>query len=129
MVISRQLGVAFDDQFYLAFNGSEPRFGLNTTVGNNQNTGAGSIPVGQWVHLAGVYDGTSMRLYVNGSEQATLSKSGTIKASDRPLLLGGNANTSDPQAASETLAGRVDEARLYNRALTAAEIAALAAVP
>jgi hypothetical protein len=126
MAVSRQLTTTSADQFFLGFSGSQPRFGLNTSGSGNQNTGAGSVAAGAWVHLAGVYDGTSLRLYVNGTQQATLAKTGTILASARPILLGGNANTATALAATEALHGRVDDLRLYARALTASEISALA---
>ena len=127
LAASRQLTTTSADQFYLGFNGAQPRFGLNTSGGGNQNTGAGSVNPGEWVHLAGVYDGSAIRLYLNGAERATLAKSGTIQPSSRPLLVGGNANTANALAATETLNGRVDDLRLYTRALSPSEISALTA--
>ena len=125
LAVSRQLTTTFDDQFFLGFSGSQPRFGINTSSGD-QYVGAGSTLVGTWVHLAGVYDGTTMKLYVNGVERARMAKSGAIKASPRPVLVGGGANTTNPLAPTENLRGRVDDVRLYDRALHPGEIAAVA---
>ena len=36
-----------------------------------------SISVGQWYHITGVYDKTSMKIYVNGTLKATMSQTGT----------------------------------------------------
>ena len=125
-VASRQRTTTPDDQFFLSFYGNEPRFGLNTVNGGNQFVGAGTVPVNEWIHMAGTYDGATMRLYLNGVERASRTKMGLIVASVRPILVGGNANGGDPLAATETLAGRIDEVRIYAQALSAAEVSSLA---
>ena len=88
--------------------------------------GSGSVPLGEWVHLAGTYNGARIILYVNGVERARLAKTGALVPSSRPLLLGANANGADPLAGSEFLAGGLDEVRLFSGALSASEVAALA---
>ncbi|MGY3090298.1 endo-beta-N-acetylglucosaminidase D [Hymenobacter sp. UYAg731] len=72
---------------------------------------------GQWTHLAGTYDGTTLRLYVNGVLDNSQAASGSLTA-NAPFTLGRN------YAASRGLDGRLDEVRAWTRALTAAEIAA-----
>jgi hypothetical protein len=42
------------------------------------------------------------------------------------VLIGGNANDTNPLVATEILDGRIDDVRLYTRALSASEISALA---
>lgn len=69
-----------------------------------------------WSHLALTYDGTNMRLYVNGALVATRAQTGPIATSNAPLRIGGNA------VWGEWFAGQIDEARVYNRALSAAEV-------
>jgi Concanavalin A-like lectin/glucanases superfamily len=113
------------DQFLLAFNGATPYFGVRTPSGFVK-AGSGSTPLGQWVHLAGTYNGSRVILYVNGTERARIAKSGPVTDSGRPVLIGANANTADPLAASEFLAGGLDDVRIFSRALSASEIAALA---
>ena len=115
------------DQFFLAFKDATPYFGVNTPNGGTAKAGVGSVPLGQWVHLAGTYNGARIILYVNGAERARVIKTGALVASSRPVLLGANANGPDPLVGSEFLAGGLDEARLFSRALTASEVAALAA--
>jgi Concanavalin A-like lectin/glucanases superfamily len=73
---------------------------------------------------AGIHDATRLRLYATGKERRA-AKTGTISASFRPILVGGNGNTADAPADGETLHGRVDDVRLYSRALSANEIGAL----
>ncbi len=77
-----------------------------------------TIPSGSWTHLAATYDGTTQRLYVNGTQVSTLAISGTILTSNSPLKIGGNSIW------GEWFAGLIDEVRVYNRALTATEIQA-----
>ena len=124
-LVSRQQTTTTTDQFLLGFQGATPNFGVRTPSGTTK-AGSGSVPLGQWVHLAGTYNGNRVILYVNGVERARVAKTGALVASSRPVLLGANANGTDPLAGSEFLAGGLDEVRLFSRALTANEVAALA---
>jgi glucose/arabinose dehydrogenase len=126
MLISRQLATNAADQFFLGFSNGVPRFGVNTSNGGAKGVGTGGAPLNQWVHLAGVYDGSRMTLYVNGVERASGPKAGNLLTSLRPVLVGANANSTPPLAASQYLKGRVDDVRLYTRALSASEVAELA---
>ncbi len=78
--------------------------------------GGPSLQPNQWTHLAATYDGTTQRLYVNGNEVASQSVSGSIQVSDGVLRIGGTS------VWTQFFKGRIDEVRIYNRALTAGEI-------
>jgi hypothetical protein len=69
-----------------------------------------------WSHLAVTYDNTTLRLFVNGVEVASQAMSGAMLTSTGPLRIGGNS------VWSEFFAGRIDDIRIYNRALAQAEI-------
>ncbi len=74
-------------------------------------------PAGSWTHIAATYDGTTERLFVGRHAGAPRSRSpGTILTSASPLRIGGNSIW------SEWFSGLIDEVRIYNRALSAAEI-------
>jgi hypothetical protein len=73
---------------------------------------------GQWYYLVGTYDGTQLRLFVNGVLE-TSTPSSRIINSDSPLTIGRSSS------ANEYFEGLVDEVSVYNRALTADEIAAI----
>lgn len=65
------------------------------------------VPARQWVHVAGTYDGTRMRLFVNGELKAERPKTGLIVQSEVPLEIGG-----EDQPRRRLLQGRVDEVRV-----------------
>ena len=71
--------------------------------------------------MAGVYDGTRILLYVNGVLDVSQEASGTINANDVPVTIGANAEMPD-----RFFYGAIDDVRIYNHSLGAAEIAALA---
>jgi fibronectin type 3 domain-containing protein len=78
--------------------------------------GTGQLPVNAWSHLAVTYDGSALRLYVNGSLVATQPDSGAVATSNGVLHIGGNSIW------GEWFSGQIDEVRVYNRALSAGEI-------
>jgi hypothetical protein len=75
-----------------------------------------AIPVKAWTHLAVTYDGALIRLFINGVQVASKAQTGTIEANSNGLRIGGNVPY------GEYFKGIIDEVRIYNRALTAAEI-------
>ena len=82
------------------------------------------IQLNQWFHLSVVRDDVakSVRLYVNGVEEASLSYAGkTVVPLQGSKILGG----SGPAFPADFLDGRLDEVGIYNRALSLAEIQTL----
>ena len=75
-----------------------------------------ALPVGVWSHLAMTYDGSDLRLYVNGVQVSTSPRTGPIGTSASPLWIGGNSPY------GEYFNGRIDEVRVYRAALSQAEI-------
>jgi hypothetical protein len=84
--------------------------------GNVNAYGPSALPAGTWTHVATTYDGTTVRLYVGGTLVASAPATGSILSSSSPLSIGGTA------AYGEYFNGRIDDVRVYNRALSAAEI-------
>jgi len=86
-------------------------------VGSRDRYSPGSsIAANTWTHLATTYDGSALRVYVNGTLSTTLAVSGAVGSSSNPLRIGGNS------VWGEWFGGLIDEVRVYNRALSAAEI-------
>ena len=52
--------------------------------------GTTALPLNTWSHLAATYDGTTMRLYVNGVQVASRAQTGPIKITTGALNIGGN---------------------------------------
>jgi Domain of unknown function (DUF1929)/Concanavalin A-like lectin/glucanases superfamily/Bacterial Ig domain/Glyoxal oxidase N-terminus len=68
--------------------------------------------------LAATFDGATVRLYVNGAQVASRAQTTPLAATTGTLQIGGDSYP------NEFFAGRIDEVRVYNRALTSAEIQA-----
>jgi hypothetical protein len=90
---------------------------IGGTAHNSLDLATGiSIPLNQWTHLAYVYDGTIAKGYVDGRlDKSDNIGSFAIRTSTRPLWVG-------RLQTSYNFEGLIDEARIYNRALTVEEI-------
>jgi len=75
-----------------------------------------SVLIG-WTHVAVVYDGTFMKLYINGIVVDSGLKSGPLAQNDAPVLIG-----SDGILLGHYFAGIIDEVKLYDYALTQEEL-------
>ncbi len=90
--------------------------GFNTLVANS------AIPVSNWVFFAASYDGALKKLFVNGNLVASVSFNGTLDWNSN--FMGESIGGTFPGQA-EPFDGALDEIRLYDRALSEAEIAEL----
>lgn len=83
-----------------------------------------------WIHVAAVYDNGTMCLYINGTEEATDFNGTSIPAHGSEPGIGGRQDFSSfSEGGSEdsvSWQGKIDEVRIYNRALSPEEIAQLA---
>jgi hypothetical protein len=106
------------DVFYLMASSATdtPAIGGTFTAGGNSNTYAPSpLALNTWTHLAATFDGAMVRLYVNGVQVASQAQTGALVTSANAMTIGNNIY-------GERFAGRIDEVRVYNRALTPGEI-------
>jgi hypothetical protein len=81
-----------------------------------------SMPVSleSWTHVAGTLDGTNLVLYVNGRPSVPVTITGPMTPSSASLNIG-----RDPVNTWRQFIGLIDEAALFNRALSSNEIAAI----
>ena len=103
--------------YYLHANSDTDQPATGVFIGDYQDVRGGPwLWPNTWVHLAGTYDGTTRRLYVDGSKVANRAQPGPIEISGGALRIGGHSIW------EEFFEGRIDEVRVYNRALSATEI-------
>jgi hypothetical protein len=118
---ARPLAVKEDDD-------DEPLWGLDaantgglpsgqafTDVARSAHGSTKVAPVPTWTHLATTYDGTQIRLYLNGRLVGSAAQRGPLATGPGPLRIGAGAW-------GERFDGLIDEVRVYDRALTAGEI-------
>jgi hypothetical protein len=80
------------------------------------------IPVGAWTHLAATWDGSNVRLYIDGEPDAQGTPSlSAIGDSGCPFSIGASGSC----APDQYFPGLIDEVSLYDRALFAGEIKAI----
>jgi hypothetical protein len=107
------------DRYYLmasSSQGNQPAAGGTWTAGNQNTFGPTVLAVNTWTHLAATFDGATVRLYVNGAQVASQAQTTPLASTNGTLQIGGDSYP------GEFFAGRIDEVRIYNRALTAAQI-------
>lgn len=98
-------------------NSDTNRPSVNVFIGREQDTrGTFQLTANTWVHLAATYDGTTLRMYVNGALASSKTLAGSIPTSTGLLRIGANT------VWGEHFNGLIDEVRIYNRPLSAAEI-------
>lgn len=85
-------------------------------------TAPNPLQAGGWQHIAGTFDGTTMRLYIDGVLVSERVSPGPIATNTRPFFIGRTDSGSNDSAFFN---GLIDEVGLYNRALSALEIQAI----
>jgi len=77
------------------------------------------IPLHEWVHVAGSFDGSQIVLYINGQAVKTAPASGVLRHNDEPVYVGGSQFWTP-----RFLHGRIDDARIYGYALSLEQVEA-----
>ena len=93
--------------------GAKVRFFVN---GYNNETASVSVPVNQWTHIAGVYNGRRARIYLNGKRKNQTRL--TFKNSTSPLYIGHEFSG----GTRDEWDGRIDEVKIWNSALSDSEV-------
>ncbi len=74
-----------------------------------------------WVHLFVVYNGSTIKVYVNGVEQFSQAASGAVQSNTDAFAIGARGG----DGSWTRFNSKIDEVRVYNRALTAQEVSAI----
>jgi MSHA biogenesis protein MshQ len=80
---------------------------------------SGIVPAaGAWYHVAGTYDGSTIKIYVNGTLAISGAYASTLGTNTYPLWIGDNS-----QQTARYWSGDIDEVKIWDTALSAAQIA------
>ena len=120
-----QNGVAGDCKGTLIILDGKVRFELSTP-GYTALFSSGTVTPNAWTHVAGVYNGSQMRVYINGTLSGQVAKSGNITTYDfagRSTRIGGYAG-SGSTGCPYWFDGQIDEVRIWNTARTQQQLQA-----
>lgn len=126
-IVSRQYGDSTSDSFQLHARNNNSSIAFDITNAASKNGTAevfvGLTP-GKWYDLVGTYDGTAVRLYINGVLATQTALSGDIGyAVSKPLQIGAD-NEGGPITPTFAFPGNIDEVRISNVALSPSQFLA-----
>jgi len=84
-------------------------------------SGIGTLTLNTWYHVAGTFDGHHIKVYINGVLAGDSAFTGTIIPSTFDPMIGRLSDLGQP--ADRYWSGKIDEVRIFHRALSQAEIA------
>jgi len=126
-IISKAISPLPDDHYWMLSTTSS---GANTvlrfrvkTNGTTTTLAAtvGSLSENTWYHVAATYDGTTMKLFLDGTEVGNMSKTGPLTTNTAAdAWIGGNP----PTTTGHPWDGAIDEVRIWNTARTQAQLLA-----
>ena len=97
----------------LSLNGGNLRLQMNTDNGQADFETTGPIPDGQWSHIAVVYSGTEIRLYIDAQNLRNAAWTGTVLEGGTGFIVGNFANG---------LQGDITSMAVHRRGLTGTEV-------
>lgn len=113
----RVLQKGYNDEFILEGEGSDHfEFVVN---GQGFSVQTSLPPLNVWTHVAGVYDGDSAYLYIDGQLQASLFVGQPLTTTTDPLFIGSKSNSAPD---NDHFHGLIDDVRMWGRALDESEI-------
>jgi concanavalin A-like lectin/glucanase superfamily protein/HYDIN/CFA65/VesB family protein len=125
-LISKTDGVNTWDFSLLFENGRDQVSFYSDTTTPTTIVSSNTVADTAWHHVAFTRSGNLATFYIDGAEAGTATLDGAFGNNPNPLRIGTDGPGWDP---SSMFYGAIDEARIYNRALTAAEIQALTSSP
>ncbi|MFH1188635.1 MAG: LamG domain-containing protein, partial [bacterium] len=102
---------------------------MRTYIGGNNYSVSYVFPKTEWTHIASTYDQNAGKLkqYINGELKGTTNVSTIMNTDGLNFSIGARCNTSgDCSTAQYSFSGQIDDLKIYNRVLSATEIADLA---
>ena len=103
-------------QFLLRVDGNRPAFWVDNGGGFRVVNGSTTVPLNTWTHLAGVWNGSVLSVYINGVLNGTTSVvGGAFNATTNPVRIGASLT-------SEPWDGKLDDVRIWSVARTTTDI-------
>ena len=99
-----------DEKIYWTCNGLSDTQVVSTTT----------LSAGSWYHVAGVYDGSNIKLYINGVEEDSDSSTGSIDNDDVSFTIGAREAGMDRH-----FNGKIGQSAIWNKALSSTEVGAI----
>tara|TARA_R110000868_G_scaffold90110_1_gene250370 strand:- start:1621 stop:5709 length:4089 start_codon:yes stop_codon:yes gene_type:complete len=114
---------------FFGFHNNLYKWEFPTDTGGSINCYAGYVPTNKWVHIAATYDGQTARLFANGIEICTQFTTGnfildTTSPNYSTFNISGfyDKQTQSISGITDELDGKIDQLRVYNKALGSEEI-------
>lgn len=95
------------------------RFNNNASLRVNSSSSYMNF-LNKWVHVAATYDGSTIKLYINGNLEASVNAAFSIQSNTSDLIIGASGTGTD------RFNGSIDEVIIHNKALSESEILQLA---
>lgn len=95
------------------------RFGLHTNLGYSEIFSPSTLLINNWYMITATYDGSVMKIYLNGQLQNSATIGATIINANDNLYVGGDG------VSTFTFNGLIDEPAVWNRALSSLEITSM----
>jgi hypothetical protein len=105
-------------------NTSALSFHFNSPSGEIQANGSTDVMDNQWHHVVAVYDGSSLRLYVDGRIDAAAWAPAEVNVNTEPVFIAGRSDRATTYG--RNWIGQIDDVRIYDTALDEAGILFLA---
>jgi len=102
--------------YMIFFNGTKIRMRIGGNSSANAIDSASDYTTGTWTNVVGTYDGSNMKIYIDGALDQTKARSGTIPTNSVNLGIGFDG------ASALHFNGKIAISSIYSRALTANEV-------
>ena len=90
--------------------------------GTEWSTGTGTLAVNQWAHVSVTFDGSTVKFYINGQLDSTISSAGTVDTATGLGIGHQNGGVSGGAGLNE-FTGQISDVRVWSTVRTAAEVA------
>src|SRR5262245_13598404 len=114
-IVGKQFGGGLEDSYLLWYNVGTLWFTLYPF--GSASVSAPIPTLGTWHHVAGTWDGATVRLYVDGTQVASQPFAGPNQYDNSPVVIGADNDNAD-DLPDDGWNGFIDDVRIYNRALS-----------